>query len=341
MDKSMIKRVPVTGRLPQAADFVVRPAICDLRYIVKGCFLFLFVFCILNVLGCATYKFQLGKKPYDKGYVVTRDDYAILEYTLAGDNSLPDTLQLAKERFHRRRKIVEHYYKKMGYIDNHFKMAFWNPCIYTLKTMRGLFRLPFVAISDYRYEHNPAYRDRITKLEEEKELRQEGYIQELKEKLRGYIEQRDMSQEEPRLPATAKEIEPNQEVVAQTLAHIEKKVAEKKPKPGLKKSKNAGISVSGKKELISQPVAVIIAKPINGLSPLTVRFYGYKSQAKGGKIVSYDWDFGDGDASTKINPTNIYYSGSFQPQYFDVTLTVKDDKGNSVQATTTIEVLNK
>jgi len=155
---------------------------------ITGLFLLL-----IFLSGCATYKFQRGNKPYDKGYVVLRDDYTILEYTIGRDNSAPG-LKLAKERFNKRRKIVEHYYKKMGYIDNHFKMLFWNPCIYTLKTMRGIFRLPFIAISDYRYAHSPKYRERIKKIEAEKDAREETYLKELKDELDVYI-QKDIASE--------------------------------------------------------------------------------------------------------------------------------------------------
>lgn len=279
---------------------------------------------LIFLSGCATYKFQLGKKPYDKGYVTSRDDYTILEYSIGRDNSLPADLGLAKERFKRRRKIVEHYYKKMGYIENHFKMTFWNPCIYTFKTMKGLFRLPFLAISDYRYEHNLKYKERIIEIEDEKEAREEAYIQGWKDKLNRYIQQDIVSEDQTEGLGIARETAPAQDIVADTLARIEKE-----------------ISSSPETDLSHQPVAIIIAKPIKGFSPLKVRFYGYKSHAKGAKLVSYHWDFGDGDTSAQINPANTYYSGSFAPQYFGVTLTVQDDQGNTAEATTTIEVLNK
>ena len=52
--------------------------------------------------GCATYKFQRGKTPYDKGYVVSRDDKIIPEYTIGENNSVPN-LELARERFKKRK----------------------------------------------------------------------------------------------------------------------------------------------------------------------------------------------------------------------------------------------
>lgn len=151
----------------------------------------------LILSGCASYKFHHGKTPYDKGYVVSRDGYAILEYTFGKDNSVPEELNLAKERFRRRRRATEHYYKKMGYIENRFKATFWNPPIYSFKFIAGIFRLPFIAISDYKYEHNPEYREKIKKIEEEKEALQETRINELKKELNRYIE-KDLSKEQQR-----------------------------------------------------------------------------------------------------------------------------------------------
>lgn len=145
--------------------------------------------------GCATYKFQLGKKPYDKGYVVSRDDFTIPEYTIGKDNNVPD-LELARQRFKKRKGIVEHYYKKMGYIENRFKMAFLDPCILGLKAIGGLFRLPFVAVSDYKYEHNPKYREKIKKREQEQDAKEEARIQELKGALNVYI-QKELTRERP------------------------------------------------------------------------------------------------------------------------------------------------
>jgi len=143
--------------------------------------------------GCATYKFSQGKPPYDKGYVASRGDYVILEYTIGRNSTVPG-LSLAKERFRRRRSIVEHYYKKMGYIENHFKMAFLNPVIYSLKFIGGFFRMPAVAISDYRYEHNPAYREKVKSREQKRDDSEAARIKNLKRELSLYI-QRDLEDE--------------------------------------------------------------------------------------------------------------------------------------------------
>jgi len=156
-------------------------------------FFLIFVFCILNLMGCATYKFQHGKVPYDKGYVVSRDDYIIPEYTVGKDNTVPK-LQLARERFKKRKGIVEYYYKRMGYIENRFKMAFWDPIALFLKFIGGVFRLPAIAISDYKYEHNPQYRDKIIKMQQEQDAKEEARINKLKDELNSYI-QKELTQE--------------------------------------------------------------------------------------------------------------------------------------------------
>ena len=87
--------------------------------------------------------------------------------------------------------------------------------------------------------------------------------------------------------------------------------------------------------------AVIIAKPAKGLSPLRVNFYGDKSRSPQGRIISYEWDFGDGDTSTKKNPRNVYWSTTFGSRYFTVTLTVRDAQGNASTDSSVIEVLGK
>ncbi len=148
---------------------------------------------VIFLSGCATYRFQEGSSPYDKGYVVSRDDYVILEYTLGKDKTVPE-IDLARARFKRRHHPVEHYYKKMGYIENHFKMALWDPCVFFLKLVGGTFRLPFIAISDYRYEHNPKYREKIRKLEAQKDIMEEARINKLKEELSIYLQQ-DLARE--------------------------------------------------------------------------------------------------------------------------------------------------
>ncbi len=154
----------------------------------------LFITASFFLSGCAAYKFQQAKEPFDKGYVASRDDYVIPEYTIGKNNSVPD-LALAKERFKRRKGLVEHYYKKMGYIENHFKMVSLDPCVYFLKLVTGVLRMPFIAVSDYKYEHNAAYKDKIRKIEHERDAREEARINKIKDKLNNYIQQ-DLGKEQ-------------------------------------------------------------------------------------------------------------------------------------------------
>jgi len=149
---------------------------------------------VLFLSGCATYKFHYGKKPYDSGYVASREDRTILEYTIGKDDSVSPDLELAKERFRRRRKVVEHYYKKMGRIDNNFRKNFWGFFEMFSGFLTGVFRLPFIIISDYRYEHNPEYQERIDSLEQEKETREQARLDKLKQELNTYIQQ-DLAKE--------------------------------------------------------------------------------------------------------------------------------------------------
>lgn len=153
--------------------------------------------CLASFLlcGCATYKFQYGKSPYDKGYVASRDGYSILEYTIGKDNRVPEDVNLAKERFKRRRPIIEHYYKKMGYVENHFKMIFWNPPTFFLKAIGGFFCWPGIGISEYKYDHNPAYRVKVDQREEKQEAEERARLQALKEELNSYVQQ-DLTLEE-------------------------------------------------------------------------------------------------------------------------------------------------
>jgi len=154
------------------------------------------VLLVVFLPGCATYKFQHGKEPYNKGYVVSRDNYIIPEYTIGKDNSVPN-LGIAKERFKKRKQTVEYYYKNMGYIENKLKATFWDPPVLFLKFIGGIFRLPSVAISDYKYEHDPQYREKIIKMQEEQDVLEEARIQKLKDTLNIYI-QKELTKEDTR-----------------------------------------------------------------------------------------------------------------------------------------------
>lgn len=71
------------------------------------------------------------------------------------------------------------------------------------------------------------------------------------------------------------------------------------------------------------PYARIGATPLTGAAPLSVQFDGATSSDNDGTIVSYQWDFGDGDSSTAIAPLHAYT----QPGRYIARLIVTDDDG--------------
>jgi len=84
------------------------------------------------------------------------------------------------------------------------------------------------------------------------------------------------------------------------------------------------------------PVANLTASSISGLEDLTVTFDGSSSTDIDGLIVQYDWDFGDGNSNSTINPMHIYTS----PGIYTATLTITDETGLSDQSNIQIEVID-
>lgn len=278
------------------------------------------LFAVLFLSGCATYKFQKPASSGSQGYLVSYDDKPILEYTVGKEKSLPD-LTLAKERFKRRRHTVEYYYKKTGQIESRFKEFFWDTPGMFVDFLGGVLRWPFIAIADYKYNHNPKYKERADKLDEEKDALEKARVNNLKEKLNAYIDEDLVKEDLPQAPVLAAV----PKVVAPALKPQEKVLPPVVPQP-----------------IVPQPVeikAIIIAKPAKGYSPLKVNFSGQKSYSKPGKIISYFWDFGDGDTSTKKNPENTYWSTTYGPRNFTVTLTVRDEAGSTSNSASVIEVI--
>ncbi len=79
-------------------------------------------------------------------------------------------------------------------------------------------------------------------------------------------------------------------------------------------------------------VAVFSNTPQQGL--LTVDFDASPSTSNGSTIVSYAWDFGDGQTETGVAPSHTYNaSGGYQVQ-----LTVTDDQGATAQSIATVTV---
>jgi hypothetical protein len=309
--------------------------------------------------GCATYKFQKSATSGSGGYLACYDGKPIIEYTVGKEKSLPDLI-LAKERFKRRRSTVEYYYKKMDQMESRLKNYFWDTPVMLVDLLGGVLRWPFVAVADYKYNHNSKYKERVDRLDEEKDALEKSRQDSLKVKLDAYI-LKDLEQETLLLekvviiPAESKSSEEIVSVKNEALpvATVIKEepvsqlqqtastiplVQEAKPPVIVEPLKEIKPVV---KSVLTLPVAVIIAQPAKGNSPLKVNFSGQKSYSQSGKIVAYDWDFGDGDTSTKKNPENTYWSTTFGSRNFTVTLTIRDDAGNTSIASTIIEVITK
>jgi len=84
------------------------------------------------------------------------------------------------------------------------------------------------------------------------------------------------------------------------------------------------------------PTASFTADPTSGVAPLEVSFNGSNSSDSDGTIVSYVWDFKDGNTGTGQTINHTFSStGSY-----NVGLTVTDDKGASDSSTKTITITN-
>jgi hypothetical protein len=233
----------------------------------------------------------------------------------------------------------------MGYIQNGFMATAVDSVFMMGEFIVGIFKWPFTAVSEYKYNHNALYRQKMDKLDEEKENKEIERIRKLKVRLDDYI-QKDLSKEgatvKPIAPAEEKTISKPAIAVSQPQGPIQEAPAVKEAAaPQAASIKELEHEMIQEKAASSPVKAIIVAKPLKGFSPLTVRFYGNRSHSAAGRIVSYSWEFGDGDTSTKANAVNTYYSGSVEPKQFTATLTVRDNKGNSATSTATVEVLNK
>ncbi|WP_135611737.1 S8 family serine peptidase [Methanococcoides sp. AM1] len=77
-----------------------------------------------------------------------------------------------------------------------------------------------------------------------------------------------------------------------------------------------------------------VGGPYSGVVETPIQFSGSGSTDPDGTIVSYDWDFGDGNFSSEIDPTHAY---GLAGDYI-VTLTVTDDDVTTDTASTTVTV---
>ncbi|WP_455219768.1 PKD domain-containing protein [Kaarinaea lacus] len=84
-----------------------------------------------------------------------------------------------------------------------------------------------------------------------------------------------------------------------------------------------------------QPPVADAGGPYNGTVDVAVQFDGTGSTDTDGSIVSYAWDFGDGNSGTGVGPVHIYTTAGT----YDVTLTVTDDSGDTGNSQTTAVIV--
>jgi len=84
------------------------------------------------------------------------------------------------------------------------------------------------------------------------------------------------------------------------------------------------------------PTAVIKANPTSGLFPLKVEFDGSESTSDAGKIIKYEWNFGDGETAEGKKVSHTYE----EVGTYNATLYVLDDNILSGSASQEIEVLS-
>ncbi|MEH6850271.1 collagenase, partial [Bacillus pseudomycoides] len=75
-------------------------------------------------------------------------------------------------------------------------------------------------------------------------------------------------------------------------------------------------------------------EPYYGEANNAIEFKSDSSKAEDRKIVSYLWDFGDGNTSTEANPTHAYEKEGT----YTATVTMKDDKGKESKEKMTVNV---
>lgn len=88
------------------------------------------------------------------------------------------------------------------------------------------------------------------------------------------------------------------------------------------------------------PVAVAEQDMLFGPGPLSVQFTGSNSTDPEQGVLTYFWDFGDGNTSTSADPSHVFTAPSGVPTVYTVTLTVRDDQNQPNSTTVIVNVNN-
>ncbi|WP_440945645.1 S8 family serine peptidase [Methanosarcina sp. T3] len=87
-------------------------------------------------------------------------------------------------------------------------------------------------------------------------------------------------------------------------------------------------------QTVNNPPVAEAGGPYTGGTGTALAFDGSASSDSDGSIVSYEWDFGDGNTSSDMNPENTYSTAGT----YTVTLTVTDNENAVGTDTATVEV---
>lgn len=93
------------------------------------------------------------------------------------------------------------------------------------------------------------------------------------------------------------------------------------------------VALSGCTWLYPEPIASFTVTPANGVAPLKVSFDASGSEASGGTITAYNWNFGDGTSGEGKRITHTYQTAG----NFTVSLTITAEWSFGVKKTDRIE----
>lgn len=92
--------------------------------------------------------------------------------------------------------------------------------------------------------------------------------------------------------------------------------------------------VTGCQAPVQPPVAEFVWTPESARVGVELVFDGSASYAPSGEIMSYAWDFGDGNTAEGVTASHAYE----EPGRYTVNLAVRDDRGNEGQTEQFVDV---
>lgn len=156
---------------------------------------------VLSFCGCAVHKFQ--KSPELEGYGVLRFGYLIPEYTVDLNKKAPTDFKVAKERFNRRKDMVETTYIETGQIESYLRRYVTHFPIMICDFVYNTLAMPSHIIREYKYDHNEKYRQIVDERDAKEKAMEDKRRKELVDKLNEFIKQ-DLDKEKENNAASTK-----------------------------------------------------------------------------------------------------------------------------------------